>query len=97
MTAIKRMEVRVGQVVWRELCDVWPDDEICVLIALEDGTVTEAWHEDGRWHLGDGLSFPDTPAGLDRGPRIMAWAEMPDHPFADEIDVRWTPAEGGLE
>jgi hypothetical protein len=87
----------VSRVMWRDPAEIMPDDEIAVLIALDDGTVTEAWHEDGRWHLDDRLSFSATPAASDRSPRVMTWAEMPDHPFADEIDLRWTVRKGGDE
>jgi hypothetical protein len=82
-------------ITWRDPADMLPDDEMTVLIALDEGTVTEAWKEDGRWHLGDRLSFPASPDPDERVPRVMAWAEIPDHPFPDDIQpMGWHP-DGG--
>jgi hypothetical protein len=84
-------------ITWRPLDEVWPDADITVLIALDEGTVTEAWLDGERWQLGDRLSFPAHPEADEKVPRVMAWADIPAHPFEDDLPVRGIPYTVGAE
>lgn len=75
----------VSRVMWRDPSEIMPDDDITVLIALDEGTVTEAWKDGSYWRLENSLSFPVVPRSEEAVPRVMAWAQMPEHPFADEV------------
>jgi len=72
-------------ITWRTLDEAMPDDDTTVLIALDEGTVTEAWKEGSFWRLDNRLAFPVAPESDEVVPRVMAWAHIPDHPFEDEV------------
>jgi hypothetical protein len=75
------------RVIWRACADVIPDEDTLVLIALNDGSVITAIRLGDRWMAESFRIHSDL---------VMAWAEMPEHPFADEIDLAWqlaTPDE----